>query len=76
MLQPGGGIAPVLVPLISGAALGAVRNLGHLCGMEQLAARQVHTLEVAGSSPAPAILLFAFLLFASAGWQGLFIYLI
>ena len=28
---------------------------GHLCGIEQLVARQAHTLEVAGSSPASVI---------------------
>lgn len=43
------------VPLISGVAPGTVSPPGHLCGMEQLAACHVHTLEVAGSSPAPAI---------------------
>ena len=36
-------------------APGTISPPGHLCGMEQLEARQVHTLEVAGSSPAPAI---------------------
>ena len=35
-------------------------------------ARQVHTLEVAGSSPAPAILLYTFLLFCPCRVAGAF----
>lgn len=71
-LTPDGGFAPVLVPLISGAAPGTARPPGHLCGMEQLVARQVHTLEVAGSSPAPAILLYDLLPFCPCRVVGAF----
>ena len=50
-----------------------VRLPGHLCGMEQLEARQVHTLEVAGSSPVPAILLYTSPFYPCRIMAGIFV---
>lgn len=51
------------VPLFFGAAPGTASPPEHSSGIEQLEARQVHTLEVVCSSPTPTILLYTFLLF-------------
>lgn len=48
----------------------SARSPGHLGVMEQLEARQVYTLEVAGSSPVPVILLYSHLFLPLPGGRG------